>query len=417
METRSHRSSRTTRVSSCVVELLLQAEVCPGLPIQMLRKAIIIVVMVRLPPIKPLTLSLAQATARLVTKIIATTIKKMVSTVPVEIETRQQATELMMTLPMENTANTDLSTEARAHRAPTAHQDPLTKVRVFRATPSLRTPTTVRALQAATAPRIPARALPASTELPLPLMEPRTPRANTAHPLQSIEQRSPQASTVHLLPPTEPRALTARPLPPTEPRVRTASPLPPTEPRALTARPLPPTEPRALTAHLPPLVAKVTITALKVLRVEKLALMAIPTLLIPAPECRHLPNMIQQPDTTQFSEKVLFLENTQLQRAIQRKSPATTRKKSQVPTLRCTETLTISLFTTVRARAVLAMMMMIPTRATIRRPLKSPKTPPIRRSSTKTIAGLIRQTTSQWSPLTKLLRAIKTQIDDLLLAT
>jgi hypothetical protein len=65
----------------------------------------------------------------------------------------------------------------------------------------------------------------------------------------------------------------------------------------------------------------------------------------------------------------------------------------------------------------LAMMMMIPTRATIRRPLKSPKTPPIRRSSTKTIAGLIRQTTSQWSPLTKLLRAIKTQIDDLLLAT
>ena len=240
--------------------------------------------MIRLSPSlqQMVTLSLAIALATLKTHT-PTPMKKMGSTLAEDVH-KHQVTELMLTIPMENTASMDLSMEARAHLAPTANLNPPTKAGAIRAS-------TVHHL--------------ATT------LESRTIRASTMHPL-AIQSRAIRASTAHLLTiqPRVIRASTALPLATTleTPLIDTIleTPLidttPKTHPFAIPSR-----DRRTSIARLLTPAAKEIKMAPKA---YKLVNMAIHTLLTLAPEWRHSTLMTQQLDTTLFSVKELSSEST-----------------------------------------------------------------------------------------------------------
>ena len=265
-------------MSSCAVELSLKAVVYPVLPILMSSQRLN---MIRLSSSlqQMATLSLAIALATLKTHT-PTLMKKMGSTLAEDVH-RHQVTELMLTIPMENTASMDLSMEARAHLAPTANLNPPTKAGAIRASTAHHLATTLES-----------RTIRASTAHPLAIQSIAI-RASTVHPL-AIQLRAIRESTAHLLT-IQPRVI----------RASTALPLattPKTHPFAIPSR-----DRRTSIARLLTPAAKEIKMAPKA---YKLVNMAIHTLLTLAPEWRHSTLMTQQLDTTLFSVKELSSEST-----------------------------------------------------------------------------------------------------------
>jgi len=355
-----------TRVSSCAVELLLKVEVCPVLPILMLSQRLN---MIRLSPSlqKIVTLSLSMALATLKTRT-PTPMKKMASTLAEDVH-RHQVMELMLTIPMENTASMDLSMEARAYLAPIANLNPPTKAGAIRGSTAHPLATTLES-----------RAIQASTAHPLAIQL-RAIRGSTAH-LLTIQQRVIQASTAlalatiletHLIAIILATSLIAIILATnliaiilatsliaiilatsliaiilatsliaiiletnlivTIPKTHLIVTIPKKHPFTIPSR-----DRRASIARLLTPAAKEVKVAPKA---YKLVDMAIHTLLTLAPEWRLSTPMIQQLDTTLFSVKELCSESIPLRRAIQRSSQALTRRKSPQKTPRCTRTLRI----------------------------------------------------------------------------
>ena len=264
--------------------------------------------MIRLSPSlqQMVTLSLAIALATLKTHT-PTPMKKMGSTLAEDVH-KHQVTELMLTIPMENTSRMDLSMEARAHLAPTANLNPPTKAGAIRASTVHHLATTLES-----------RTIRASTMHPLAIQS-RAIQASTVHPL-AIQSRAIRASTAHLLTiqPRVIRASTALPLATTleTPLIDTILETPLID--TILETPLIDTTPKTHPFAIPSRdrrtsIARLLTPAAKEIKMApkayKLVNMAIHTLLTLAPEWRHSTLMTQQLDTTLFSVKELSSEST-----------------------------------------------------------------------------------------------------------